>query len=139
MKKEQKQQIINIALQEYLDTPEKQRSLTKIGEKYGVKRQTLSKYLKERGHEVINQQNRCRINENVFNIIDTEDKAYWLGFIFADGNISSEGNRFEINLALKDLNHMIKLKNFLEYEEDIRIETHGESACCRLAVRNLNL
>lgn len=141
MKREQKQQIINIAIEEYFATPEKQRSLTKLGEKYGVKRQTLSKYIKERGVEVINYQNKCRINSSVFNNIDTEEKAYWLGFIFADGNISSEGNRFEINLSIKDIDHLIKLKNFLEYEEDIRVETHKEfgTVICRLAVRNKEL
>lgn len=138
MKREQKQQIINIAIEEYFATSEKQRSLTKLGEKYGVKRQTLSKYIKERGFEIINQQNRCRINPNVFDKIDTEEKAYWLGFIYADGNISYEGNRFEINLSIKDITHLIKLKNFLEYEDDIRVETHKEfgTEICRLSVRN---
>lgn len=141
MKREQKQEIINIALKEYLNTPEKLRSLTRLGAKYGIKRQTLSKYLKERGYAVINHQNRCRINENIFDNINTEEKAYWLGFIFADGNISSNGNRFEINLSIKDLDHMIKLKKFLEYEEDIRIEVHKEfnTEICRMAVRNKHL
>ena len=40
------QQLINVIIQEYLETPENQRSLTKLGTKYGVKRQTISKYLK---------------------------------------------------------------------------------------------
>ena len=141
MKREEKIKIINIALEEYLNTPEKEKSLTQIGRKYGIKRQTLSKYIKERGFEIVNYQNRCRINSNVFDVIDTEEKAYWLGFIFADGNISSEGNRFEINLSIKDINHLIKLKNFLEYEEDIRVETHKEfgTDICRLSVRNKDL
>jgi DNA-binding phage protein len=52
--RERKQQIINLAIEEYLNTPETERSLTKLGEKYGVKRQTLSKHLKNRGYEVIN-------------------------------------------------------------------------------------
>lgn len=141
MNREQYKQMMNVILNEYLETPENNRSLTKLGEKYGVKRQTISKYLKERNIEVINYQNRCRIDENVFDIIDTEEKAYWLGFIYADGNISSEGQRFEINLALKDLDHMIKLKEFLKLETEIRVETnHGkENQICRLSVRNANL
>lgn len=139
MKREEKQIIINLALEEYLNTPEKERSLTKIGNKYGVKRQTLSTHLKKRGIEVINYQNRLRINENVFNEIDTEEKAYWLGFLYADGNISSIGNRLEINLAIKDLDHMIKFKNFIQYEEEIRFgETNGHKLC-RLAIRNKNI
>ena len=44
----------------------RQASLTKLGEKYGVKRQTLSKHLKDRGYEVINYQNRVRCDETVF-------------------------------------------------------------------------
>lgn len=139
MKREEKTRIINDALEEYLSLPEKERSLTKIGRKYGVKRQTLSKYLKDRGIEVINYQNRLRIDETVFNVIDTDEKAYWLGFIYADGNISSTGYRFEINLSVKDLAHMLKLKNFLKYEEDIRFSENNGHPACRLAVRNKNL
>ena len=67
---------MNDIIEEYLNTPEYERSLTKLGQKYGVKRQTISKYLKERGIDVINQQNRCRIDETIFDVIDTEEKAY---------------------------------------------------------------
>jgi intein/homing endonuclease len=140
MNRESKKEIVNLAINEYLNTPEKERSLTRLGEKYGIRRQTISTCLKDRGIEVVNQQNRLRINENVFDSIDTEEKAYWLGFIYADGNISSTGNRFEINLAIKDLSHMMKLKDFLGYEEDIRLgKSHIEGDVCRLAVRNKNL
>lgn len=76
MKRESKQTIINIAIQEYLNIPESDRSLTQIGRKYGIKRQTLSKYLKLRGYEVINYQNIHRLNETIFDTIDTEEKAY---------------------------------------------------------------
>ena len=44
--RERKRNIINLAIQEYINTPENERSLTKLGEKYGIKRQTLSRYLK---------------------------------------------------------------------------------------------
>lgn len=134
--------MMDIIIQEYLNTPEKERSLTKLGRKYGVKRQTISKYLKERNIDVINYQNRCRIDETVFDIIDTEEKAYWLGFIYADGNISAEGHRFEINLSTKDLNHMLKLKSFLKGNDiEIRIDTNkGEQyPMCRMSVRNEHL
>ena len=134
--------LMEVIIQEYLDTPERERSLTKLGRKYGVKRQTISKYLKDRNIDVINYQNRCRIDENVFDTIDTEEKAYWLGFIYADGNISSTGHRFEINLSIKDLNHMLKLKSFLKGDDlEIRIDTNkGEQyPMCRLSVRNKHL
>ena len=68
--------LINIIIKEYLDTPETQRSLTKLQRKYGIRRQIIAEQLRKRGYEVINQQNRCRVDEFVFDTIDTEEKAY---------------------------------------------------------------
>ena len=48
-----------------------------------------------------------------FEIIDTEEKAYWLGFLYADGSVSSTDNRIELGLAEKDLNHIEKFKEFI--------------------------
>ena len=62
---------IDNIIEEYLQTPENERSLTKLASKYGVKRQTISKYLKEQGFDVINYQNLCKIDQTVFDSIDT--------------------------------------------------------------------
>ena len=80
------------ALEEYLNTPEVERSLTKLGSKYNIKRQILSERFKKWGYEIVNQQNRCRLNEKAFDNIQSEEQFYWLGFMYADGNISKEGN-----------------------------------------------
>ena len=68
--------LMNIIIEEYLNTPETQRSLTQLQRKYGIRRQTIAEHLRKRGIEIINQQNRCRVDENVFDAIDTEEKAY---------------------------------------------------------------
>lgn len=140
MERENKNILIKAAINEYLNTDEKCRSLTKIGNKYGVKRQTLSKHLYSMGYDVVNYQNRLRCDENVFDKIDTEEKAYWLGFLFADGNISKYGNKLEVNLSSKDYSHLEKLRIFLKYEHKIRICKQSSNAkgreICRLSLRN---
>lgn len=50
-------------------------------------------------------------NENYFEKIDTEEKAYWLGFIAADGSIVNNGSALEISLKQSDRNHLIKFAN----------------------------
>ena len=137
--RERKRNIINLAIQEYIDTPENERSLTKLGEKYGIKRQTLSKYLKQQGYEVINYQNRSRLNEHCFDSMDTEEQFYWLGFLYADGNISSTGNRLEVRLSINDLSHLEKFRKFLGLTTEIRIGVSQGYGFCHLAVRNKHL
>lgn len=134
-----KQNLINLAIKEYLGTPEEERSLTKVGEKYGVRRQTISKYLKDMGIEVVNYQNRARLDETVFDSMDTEEQFYWLGFLYADGNISKTGNRLELTLALKDIDHLEKFRNFLKLTTEIKTVLRNGHYACRLYVRNKHL
>ncbi len=70
------------------------------------------------------------LNENYFENIDTEQKAYFLGFIFADGNIQlrqGNTNKYRLRIGLRNKYSEIALlntfKNELMYEGDIRIET----------------
>lgn len=46
------------------------------------------------------------IGSSFFKEINTEEKAYWLGFIVADGNISKNEYRLTINLNIKDKKHL---------------------------------
>ena len=138
-KREVKQKLIDLAIEEYLNTQEDQRSLTKLGEKYGIKRQTLSKHLKNRGYEVINYQNKIRCDENVFDKIDNEEASYWLGFLYADGNISSTGNRLEVRLSIKDIGHLEKFRSFLKLSTEIRTGVCNGNGFCHLAIRNKHL
>lgn len=53
-------------------------------------------------------------NENVFEKIDCEEKAYWLGFFSADGWVSDD-DRMCLKLSIKDLGHLEKYKSFMGY------------------------
>lgn len=50
-----------------------------------------------------------KVNHNYFESIDTPEKAYWLGFIAADGFVVSSRNQVGISLGRKDKNHLEKL------------------------------
>ena len=132
-------EICKQALQEYLDTPELDRSLTKLGSKYNIKRQTLSERFKRWGYNIVNQQNRSRLNEKAFDNISTEAQFYWLGFMYADGNISKDGNRIEMRLSIKDKNHLEKFRDFLNLSTEIRTGKTNGIEFCHLAVRNKHM
>lgn len=54
---------------------------------------------------------KYELHETVFDSIDTPDKAYWLGFIMADGSVS--GGTFRLGLSRKDREQVVKLQRFL--------------------------
>lgn len=51
-------------------------SLTKLSKQYQIKINYLSNAVKHAGIDVINVHNQCKFNEHIFDIIDTEEKAY---------------------------------------------------------------
>lgn len=99
-------------------------SLTQMGQRENIDRRTLSRKFKDLGIEVINKQNKLKFNEHIFDCIDTEEKAYWLGFIFADGSIRSKLHSkkspytFELSLKGSDVQHLYKFNEFMEYKGD---------------------
>lgn len=76
--------------------------------------------------------------ENYFEIIDTPTKAYWLGFIYADGGIS--GNALRFSLSIKDENRLKQFMIDLNINLDIKYYTRKlkykneirEYKCCDL-------
>jgi hypothetical protein len=65
------------------------------------------------------------INVNYFSNIDTPEKAYFLGLIYADGHVSDS---FRINLQKRDGYILKQLKNKLDSEHSIYINEKEERA-----------
>jgi len=53
-------------------------------------------------------------NSNVFEKIDSEEKAYWLGFMYADGYVDQDANNIILGLKREDREHIVKFQKFLE-------------------------
>lgn len=116
-----KKLLISLSMKEYLNTPELDRSLGTISDKYGLNRKTLQKYLIENGYEISQTGAACHFSYDKFDVINTEEKAYWLGFMYADGYVNTIGNKFGINVALKDISHLEKFNQFLNYPKGLNI------------------
>ena len=52
-------------------------------------------------------------NRHIFDNIDNPEKAYWLGFIVADGYLNKEKRMLRIKLGDIDKHHLEKFINFL--------------------------
>lgn len=127
---------------EYLETGI---SLTKMSQKYEIGRWTLTDRFKKLGINIVNKQNELKFDNTVFDSIDDEEKAYWLGFIFADGYISSTNNAFEISLKGSDKKHLDKFNKFMKHRDKNHVKLGkvncGETICerCRWFVSDKHL
>ena len=87
-------------------------SLTNIAKKFNVSRKVITRIIKNNNIEITNLYNsKHKYNEDYFNKIDCEEKAYWLGFLYADGNvIYNKKYAVDIGLSETDILHLKKLK-----------------------------
>lgn len=60
------------------------------------------------------------INKNIFDNVDSEDKAYWLGFLYADGNVSKT-NRVRLSLAEQDVKTVENFSYFIYNTNRVKI------------------
>lgn len=59
-------------------------------------------------------------NENYFDKINNEEKAYWLGFLAADGYVCQKNYRIALTLKIEDINHLKKFADCIEYKGKIK-------------------
>lgn len=98
----------------------------RIGKECGVTGDTIE-YWRKKFNIPKYEFNKCsarkyQINENYFKIIDSEEKAYWLGFIMADGYIERHNNKpYRLGIMLKqsDSHHLEKFKQAIGSNKEI--------------------
>lgn len=96
-------------------------SLTELGKMFKTSRHKLSHMFKKEGITV--RTRKYEINETYFDKIDSEEKAYWLGFLYADGYVTNEG-RYNVALTLKaeDKSHIEKLQQIICPKQPLHIK-----------------
>jgi len=109
-------------------------AVLRILAKAGVERRSLSVALR-----------KYAIDETFFDRIDNERKAYWLGFLLADGHIRHSG-RFNrsgsVRVALqgRDVAHLEMLKSHIGSQKPIKLTTtNAGHPCCMLDLHSTRL
>ena len=100
----------------YLDHPND--SISSIAKLFGTKTDTIKRRLAVIG-ETYERRMKRKFNRSIFHILDTKEKAYWLGFILADGYINEDKNFLRIKLMQADENHLQKFCTFIEEPDDV--------------------
>lgn len=99
-------------------------SSIKIAEMTGLKIYQVLYKLKKLGITLrTNKVNskKYKYNESYFDSIDTEEQAYWLGFIFADGYVSSVNSKIlGITLCYLDKEHLEKFSKAIESDRPLK-------------------
>lgn len=60
--------------------------------------------------------------KDYFKEINSEEKAYWLGFLYADGCVDNNLRHIILELNIKDYDHIVKFKEVLETNAKIAIK-----------------
>lgn len=119
-----------------------------LARRYGVTAAAISYQIKARGIEYKPHIIRKHaFNEDFFETIDTEEKAYFLGFIIADGMVSKSTRwgsvkRLVINISAKDIQVLEAFKKAIGAESiDIQVyephaSTYGTEPMAKIVVNS---
>lgn len=90
-------------------------SAKQLGLKFSIDKRRIQKWVKERG--ILRDKNSSHrftnFNQNIFDSIDCEEKAYWLGFFYADAYNCDITNTFSLSIKDDDYDHLVKLCKFI--------------------------
>lgn len=96
-----------------------------LGRKYNINPSTITSIFEREGYKRRSNKINSRrffVNESKFKKIETEEDAYWLGFMFADGYVSKRGESLITGVALaeSDKEHLDKLNKYLESSYEVK-------------------
>jgi intein-encoded DNA endonuclease-like protein len=112
---------IDLNEQEVIKVYNERRSLRKTAKLFKVSIQPISRILKKYNIQ-LNSSVKYYVNENYFENIDTDEKAYWLGYIYADGYVRQRKGNSEFKFKLKDQDMLELFKKSIESNAPITKE-----------------
>lgn len=98
---------------------------TAIGKALGINRDTVRTYLNIYGIHRESYVPHPDLKEDFFERIDTKEKAYWLGFLYADGYVTRDGAATVLDLCEKDADWVHKFCEVVGVSHDrVKARTH---------------
>lgn len=100
-----------------------------ISKQLGISKTTVLDYLKknniERRENDGSLQRKYSLNHNYFNNIDSANKSYILGILYADGSLSNQEWKLSISLVEKDLEVLNFIKEEMGSERPLYFNNHN--------------
>lgn len=125
---------------------EEQLSMREIGTRFNVSKTVISRVLKENQVKARQHPHKYYADYRKFATINTPEKAYWLGFIAADGcNYNRTTNAsIIINLHQKDIGHLEKFKAFMNTNANISLKVQNKgfsnnTPMCSITLNSLEM
>lgn len=101
-------------------------SYKELANKFNKSVSSISCLLNRKGLKGKFEENHCRkysINQYYFDIIDCEEKAYFLGFLYADGCNHKNNTKISMFLKEEDKDILVKLNNLLQPDKPLTYRT----------------
>jgi intein-encoded DNA endonuclease-like protein len=95
------------------------KTTTEIGRDLGINPQTVANWVTRAG-VAIRPNRKYEVDESVFDVIDSQEKAYWLGFFVADGYSEKKSPRIRFDLAAADRAVVERFAIFLKSNIPVR-------------------
>lgn len=118
---------------------------TWIGKQFGCSHTPITRCLKDHNVQVRTCKESWTLalkpcDRTFFNQIDTEEKAYWLGFLYADGNVTDNSQpSLQLCLARRDEDHLLRFTKALKSEYAIVYNKRERSTQCRTRIPSKEL
>ena len=104
---------INYIIEEYQNT----HSTGQIAQQFETSTDSIRRVLKKNNVKILSAQELQHAkhprDSNFFNTINSPNKAYWLGFLYADGSVSASNSTVALQLQEQDKSHLIKFRKAL--------------------------
>lgn len=118
-------------------------SIKHISKELNLSRKSLGLYFKNkniklRKERVLPLKNYSKNNE-YFKSIDSEEKAYWIGFIMADGCVrdTNQTGRLTLEIGIVDINHLKKFRKCIESNAPIRKRKNRDTCTLNISSKEI--